>query len=186
MNLALVEKQKYETIWAFQDYRKYSPGMENVARFMEVIQPPRNHTIIDIGCGEGKAGLEFHKAGLRANWLDITDAALSPDVDRSSFIQQPIWGFWRKPLRWDYGFCCDVMEHIPPEYVMLCLDRITTNCRISWLQVCNLPDSFGGLIGQPLHLTVQPFTWWRDRLKEVGTLLEARDLCGASLFVVEA
>lgn len=183
MNLVEAERAKYETVWAFEDYKKYSPGLENVARFLKIAQPPSQSTVIDIGCGTGGAGIELEKSGLRVNWLDITDAALDPVIDRKWFIEKPIWGDWSGT--WDYGFCCDVLEHIPPEYVMLCLDRITTNCRTSWLQVCNLPDNFGKLVGQPLHLTVQPFVWWRERLKEMGTVAEARDLCGTSLFVVQ-
>lgn len=198
MNLVEAERAKYETVWAFEDYKKYSPGMENVARFLKIVQPEPREWIIDIGCGTGGAGLELEKAGLETHWLDITDAALDPAVKREKFIQKPIWGDWSFPRShsisksasifstgWHYGFCCDVLEHIPPEYVMLCLDRITENCGTSWLQVCNLPDNFGKLVGQPLHLTVQPFVWWRERLKEMGTLVEARDLCGTSLFVVE-
>jgi hypothetical protein len=35
-----------------------------------------------------------------------------------------------------------------------------------------------------LHQTVQPFTWWRDSLKELGTIVEARDLLTDAAFLV--
>jgi hypothetical protein len=31
---------------------------------------------------------------------------------------------------------------------------------------------------------VQSFAWWRDRIATLGTLTEARDLCGTGLYVV--
>lgn len=183
------ERVKYAEVWQHPDYHKFSPGLENVERFMSVVQPDmtRYNSLIDIGCGAGIAGLEFASRGFHVNYLDITDAALSPEVDRSRFIQAVLWeNAWtrHRALGWDYGLCCDVMEHIPPEYTMLCIDRILSACRTAWFSICNLPDNFGRLIGQPLHLTVQPYSWWLMRLAMLGEVVDARDLCGNSLFVV--
>lgn len=186
---AAPERNKYEEIWSFEQYqRSGSPGMANVERFMSVLSPSRGSSVIDVGCGAGKAGLEFEKLGLRAWWLDITPAALDPAVDRINFIECPIWApDWklnRVAWKWNYGFCCDVLEHIPTEYAMLACDRILEHCSVAWLQICNLPDEFGKLIGEPLHLTVKPYQWWLTRLATLGEVIDARDLCGNSLFVV--
>lgn len=184
------ERAKYEDMWSVADYRKFSPGMQNVERFLSVLNPPSRSSIVDIGCGEGGAGLRFAEGGMAVNWVDITESALDPRVPRSRFMRAPIWSIGWRAMRpgtgWDYGFCCDVLEHIPPEYAMLCLEKITSACRTSWLQVCNVPDQFGAVIGKQLHLTVRPFSWWRDRIGEFGDLIEARDLCGNSLFVVQS
>jgi len=153
------ERSKYEKIWAVPEYDTYSPGMENVERFMSVLDPEKLETLIDIGCGAGKASLEFMKRGLVVHSVDITDAGLVPNFPRSRFIQSPLWDKrWTLTRRdgWDYGFCCDVMEHIPPEYTMLVADRIMSCCRTAWFQICLVPDQFGMRIGEPLHLTVQP------------------------------
>jgi hypothetical protein len=32
---------------------------------------------------------------------------------------------------------------------------------------------------------VQSFAWWRDRIATLGNLIEARDLCGTALYVVQ-
>jgi hypothetical protein len=179
------ERAKYAEIWQqVPEYRNFSPGMQNVDRFMSIINPAAGSSLVDVGCGEGKAGLDFQARGLLVDWVDITDAGLSPEVPRKrGFTQSAIW-HWAPAPGWDYGFCCDVMEHIPPEYTMLCIARIMDACETAWFQICNVPDQFGQRIGRPLHLTVQPFTWWRDRLSDFGMLVEARDLCGNSLFVV--
>lgn len=191
---AAEERNKYAEIWSFEEYQKSgSPGLANVDRFMSVLSPQQGSSVIDIGCGAGKSGLEFQKQGLCSWWLDITPAALDPEVDRRRFIEAPMWapkwgdndiGYRGPYARFDYGFCCDVLEHIPTEYAMLACDRIIRNCDISWLQICNLPDEYGKLIGEPLHLTVKPYAWWLLRLSTLGEVIDARDLCGNSLFVV--
>lgn len=182
------ERDKYEEMWSVDKYKEYSPGEENIERFLSIIQPSRGDSLVDIGCGAGMAGVEFLSHGLVVHWVDVVDNALSNTVDRNRFIKCSIWEKkWSKKriLGWDYGYCCDVLEHIPTEFTMLTLFRIIENCRTSWLQISFEPDSFGVLIGQQLHMTVQSFTWWRDRIASIGRLVDARDLCGHGLFVVK-
>lgn len=189
MDLITIERQKYETLWRdVPDYRLKSPGMENLQRFIDVLRPSVGDTLLDIGCGEGVAGLEFmDKHSLIVNWIDITDAGLLGEVPRRSFVKASLWAPWHIFFKhgFDYGFCCDVMEHIPPEYTMLVLDRILSACRKTWFQIAFLPDGHGEIIGQTLHLTVKPFNWWLDHLRSLGRVTEARDICGRGVFVVE-
>lgn len=184
--LALNERSKYESIWEFEEYRKHSPGLENVERFFSVMKPAENACVIDVGCGDGRAGLALEERGLRSWWVDITAEALHPDVDRSRFYETPLWeSSWSQGLMsWDYAFCVDVMEHVPPEFTMLVVDRITSCCDLAWFQISTQPDVMGGLIGQPLHLQVQTFSWWLERLSLVTKVWDARDLCQSGLFVV--
>jgi SAM-dependent methyltransferase len=188
MNIVESEREKYAELWRdVPDYKNYSPGIENVARFMEIIEPSARESLIDIGCGTGLAGLEFQKAELLVNWLDVTCAGLDSAVPRKRFIQAPLWSNWHMPYGFDYGFCCDVMEHIPPEYTMLSLDRILSSCRLTWFQIALRPDQFGEAIGKPLHLTVQPFKWWLDHFNSLKCeVIDARDLCGEALYIVRS
>ncbi len=179
------EREKYAEIWEFDEYRKFSPGDESAKKFLEVLKPAPCSLVVDIGCGQGNAGVDLAKAGMTMSWLDITDSALVADVPRDRFMRRPIWEDWAKGRVWNYGFCVDVLEHIPPEYTMLCVSRIVEACGTSWLQIANLPDTFGEKIGETLHLTVRPFSWWLIRLATIGNVVDARDLCGRSLFIVE-
>jgi SAM-dependent methyltransferase len=185
---AAQERDKYAEIWSLPQYREAnSPGVHHAENFLKVLKPVKNSWIVDIGCGSGNAGLLFQERGYRVSYLDITDAGLDPAVPRKDFTQSPIWNDWwltDPEYRVDYGYCCDVLEHIPLVYSMLACASIIRQCRISWLTICNLPDEFGKLIGEPLHLTVQPFKWWLVHLATLGTVLDARDLCGSSMFVV--
>jgi SAM-dependent methyltransferase len=188
MSLVDTERAKYAELWTdVPDYRKYSPGMENVSRFMDIIKPEKKSTLLDVGCGTGDAGLEFARLGMNVRWIDITDAGLNKDIPRDHFIQAPLWMDWERNLilSYDYGFCCDVMEHIPTEYTMLVIDRIISVCEITWFQIALVPDQFGAVIGKSLHLTVKPFGWWLERLQSAGNIIDARDLCGQALYVVE-
>jgi SAM-dependent methyltransferase len=179
------ERSKYEEVWSLEEYHRYSPGNENVKRFVSELKPRKKSTIVDIGCGAGGAGLLFRdKYKLDVTWMDLTETALLREVDRSRFRRGVLWQKWGRVEEFNYGFCCDVLEHIPTEFTMLSIHRIVDCCEVSWLQVCNQPDQFGAMIGKPLHLTVEPFTWWLDRIRDIGDVVDARDLCGISLFVV--
>jgi len=186
-NVAETERAKYEEIWSIPDYlNAESPGVINVDRFMSVVKPVAGYSLLDIGCGAGKAGIALEKHGLDVWWLDICGDALSPEVPKDRFIEAALWDRrWRsrKTMGWDYGFCCDVMEHIPTEYTMLVLDHILSACRTTWFSIALRPDVFGQLIGQPLHLTVRDFNWWETRLASIGDVIEARDICGDGVYV---
>jgi len=185
VNIIDTERAKYSEIWSdVPAYRDYSPGLENVTRFMNVLQPKIGATLVDIGCGTGQAGMKFKELGMIVRWVDITDAGLCIDISHWKFRRSALWEDWGGWNMYDYGFCCDVMEHIPTEYTMLVIDRILKACRTTWFQIALVPDQFGAEIGKTLHLTVRPFNWWRDHLASIGNVVDARDLCGTAIFVV--
>lgn len=137
-------------------------------------------TLVDIGCGTGRAGVELAKKH------DVTLMDFIPDaVDEFvtlPFVRQNLWARWPR-RRWDYGYCCDVLEHMPPERVDAVLANIRKHCtRKVFFSIHFEQDQFGAIVGHPLHLTVKPFVWWRDKLREYWTLHDARDLIGMGAF----
>jgi hypothetical protein len=56
------------------------------------------------------------------------------------------------PLRAPYGYCCDVMEHIPPDQVDAVLSNIKDSAETVVFRIEYEPDVMGKLIG------VQPCT----------------------------
>jgi hypothetical protein len=70
--------------------------------------------------------------------------------------------------RFDFGFCADVLEHVPPADVERVLWNIGTASKRLYLNVSTVPDVMGALIGEPLHLTVESPYWWHDTLERIG------------------
>jgi hypothetical protein len=76
---------------------------------------------------------------------------------------------WRLPaVQGDYGICCDVMEHIPPEKVDDVLKEISLAVWRGpvFFSISSDHDGFGREIGETLHISLYPPDWWEEKLKE--------------------
>jgi SAM-dependent methyltransferase len=178
-NLAAAERRKYERAWAMPRYRTYSPGEQVLPIFRSLVR--KRGTLIDLGCGTGRAGQALFESGFDVTLMDFADNCV--EERELPFLKQNLWSRW--PDRtWDYGYCCDVMEHIPPEKVEPALEQIFKHCHRVFFSVHFGEDGFGELLGERLHLTIQPFVWWRDLFGEYGTVKDARDLIGMGTFYV--
>ncbi len=177
------ERAKYEQAWAIPRYSDNSPGENYAEMFEDMVYPQPGDSLIDLGCGAGAGGKMLTKRlGLNVTYLDLFRVDGVPEP----FIEQALWAPLpkRNPL-WKYGYCCDVMEHIPPEFSMLVIRNIMDACETAFFSIDFTKDNFGKLVGEPLHITLMPYTWWRDQLSEMGELIEARDLLGEGVFLVK-
>ncbi len=182
MKVLEAERAKYEQVWSMPDYHKIRPGVTHIPMFASIANPQPGESVIDLGCGSGAAGeMLAEEFGLSATYLDFVHVGGVGEP----FIEQCLW--MPLPSRnppWKYGYCCDVMEHIPPEYVMLVVRNIMDACESVFFSISFQPDNFGKRLGETLHLTIMPYVWWRDRLAEFGELVEARDMLGEGVFYV--
>lgn len=163
------EREKYEKIWQVAGYRQNSPGENLVPLFLEKCPWQPCDRVIDLGCGTGRAGKALAAQGLKVTLLDITTNALDRDatIIDLPFLNGNVWDlpFYGRP--WDWIFSSDVLEHIPPEHVDKALDCMArTTGKGGFLQIACHPDGFGDVIGEKLHLTVQPFDWWEKKLRQ--------------------
>ena len=167
------EARKYRNIWTFDNYRKHSPGATYVFDFLyaAALRIQLGDRIVDLGCGTGRASEEFARLGFRVTAVDFADNAFEGGrgVD---FVLGNLWSL-PEGVEGDWGYCCDVMEHLPPERVSQALagfaKRMTKGCFFS---ICFVPDESGLAIGETLHLTVRPKEWWLARLGEYFTTVE--------------
>jgi hypothetical protein len=179
----LSEKDLYRLMWQYDTYRVVAPGEDAVGTFMEVAKPVPGSMVIDFGCGTGRGSVALKKAGLNPLLVDFADNCRDMEAILLPFLEadltQPI------PLSAPYGFCTDVMEHIPTDDVGKVLTNILASAETVFFQISTVPDNMGALIGRPLHLTVRDHLWWRNWMEEVGTIEWERKDDLASLFLVK-
>ena len=162
--LSLREQDKYRRMWAVEGYRKCSPGENVLDNFTSFTRS--GVSIGDFGVGCGRAAQALKDKGFHVVGVDITCECLDPGID-IDFIEASLWDL-PEDLNVDIGLCTDVMEHIPPEKVMDVFNNIFMCCEIGcYFQIATFKDGFGSRIGETLHLTVQPWVWWQERLEKV-------------------
>lgn len=160
----LSEEEKYERMWLLADYRAVAPGEHVVTTFQALAR--EKGRVIDFGCGTGRAGLKLKEAGYDVLLVDFAGNCRDKEALLLPFKKHDL----TQPLaeQADYGFCTDVMEHIPPEQVDAVLRNILDCCERAFFQISLVDDVCGELIGHPLHLSVHPVEWWLEKLEHFG------------------
>lgn len=190
------ELETYREVWASQ--RGYShdtaatPGLRNLALFKDVLGPQIDlgGTLLDVGCGDGTTGLAYRDLGFDVTLSDLSDEWLVPEARALPFVPHAVWQPFpqmaRLGGRYDVVTAVDVLEHVPEAFTMLAVSQLLHLGRRVFLTIALQPDTWGIWVGKPLHRTVQPFTWWRDHLREVGVVLECRDCLAFGLYWMRA
>lgn len=177
----LSEQEKYERMWAKDEYRIVSPGEHCVESFLEIAKP--SGLVIDFGCGTGRAALKINESGCDVLLVDFTENSRDPSAKALDFIKHDL----KEPISVFaiFGYCTDVMEHIPPEDVDTVLASMFSRVNRVFFQISTVPDQLGSLIGHDLHLTVKPHSWWRGKFLSFGFSVEwEEEREDASLFYV--
>lgn len=189
-------------IHAIDQYAAFSPGEHYLPLFLSMVgiserSEASRYTVLDAGCGSGKGSLALKAAGFRVITCDLTDGDLRVEEARALPFHPNIclWDHLPTKLAYlglgnkaDYVYCTDVLEHIPTEFTMLTIARLIEVARRGlFLSISLVPDQFGVWVGQHLHKTVQPFTWWRDNITAAGgQVMECRDLGTAGVYLVRS
>jgi len=191
----LSERAKYEKMWTVPAYRSVSPGELAGNTFVSVVKPEKGSEVIDFGCGTGRGSLWLGAmGGMNVTMLDFASNCLDSDMatacktqpDKYKFIEHDLMD--KPPVVARYGYCTDVMEHIPTEDVDKVLLNILGAAQSVYFRISTEPDVMGPkYMKQPLHLTVQNYGWWCQKFIEHGcSILHSEDLGGAVDFYVTA
>lgn len=193
MPLHEVEREKYEHVWRFPEYRVGSPGLRSLPDFFAKTGAQPRDTVIDVGCGMGKAALQMRERGLRVTMFDIADNCLNPEVREAlvpgflDFKTGCIWDVTPADLEpADFVFCCDVLEHIPTEQVPNTLNvlRYLTN-RQAYLRIALFDDThYANVTGRQLHLTVKTPRWWEEQLHKYFNVEHQQELVNSMTVLV--
>jgi tetratricopeptide (TPR) repeat protein/2-polyprenyl-3-methyl-5-hydroxy-6-metoxy-1,4-benzoquinol methylase len=171
--IAEKEKEKYLTAWTMDNrvYAAYSPGFElsHTINFLDFFKNKDVKTILDAGIGSGKLCKKMISMGFDCHGLDIADNCLDEDLSQLKDKILTVGTLWDRILfeenRFNAIVCTDVLEHIPTHYIQSVLDNFYRwSNRFLFLQIALFDDNFGKRIGQPLHLTVKPKSWWDERM----------------------
>jgi hypothetical protein len=160
----LSEREKYVRMWSVAGYRQFSPGEEAAQTFLDVVKP--DGLVIDFGSGTGRGALAISKAGVDVFMLDFASNCRDNETLHLPFLEHDL----TEPcaLRAPYGYCTDVMEHIPPAQVETVIRNIMGSAETVFFQIATVPDAFGAVINQRLHLTVEPHDWWAGTFTRLG------------------
>ena len=165
------ERDKYSRMWAHEAYRRSSPGERSATHFRSRIAPARGDTVIDLGCGTGRGGAALAAKGFNVTLFDLVPSAVDEGVSLP-FIEGNLWDLPVLPV-FDWIFCTDVLEHIPPEHVDAALKGMAKiTGKGGFLTIAHFQDGFGNVIGERLHLTVEPPDWWRPRIEKFWHIQE--------------
>lgn len=189
----VAEQAKYRRMWEFQQYREVAPGESAAHKFLAVSKMARGSEVIDFGAGTGRGALMLAIMGMKVHMLDFADNCLDEEVRQCLTTQAHVLSFGvhdlTKPIQdsAEYGYCTDVMEHIPPEYVPRVLVNILRSARHVFFQISCTEDHCGALINEPLHLSVHPYSWWHQMFQELGCAIHwSEDLGHTCCFYVSA
>lgn len=175
------EREKYETVWAHDKYRKHAPGEGMVPDAIDLLGMKPGDSVIDFGCGCGRASQAFNDKGFKLTAVDFAANCLDPDVS-VNFIQACLWDL--PDIKADFGYCTDVMEHIPTEKVGDVLSGIADRCQAAFFNIATRPDVMGNLIGRKLHMTVMQGDGWYRLLQHYWENVAMQEREGEATFVV--
>lgn len=171
MSLSVSEREKYDRMWTLvPNYRHTSPGEKLVPKFLDWLgQWQPGDTVIDAGCGTGRASVALREAGFFPMLIDISDKALDPKVRELDipFARCCLWEMKDIDIVADWVYCCDVLEHIPTVKVDATLSAIAACARKgAFLQIAMFHEQFGKEIKETLHLTVENEKFWRAHVDQ--------------------
>jgi 2-polyprenyl-3-methyl-5-hydroxy-6-metoxy-1,4-benzoquinol methylase len=179
----LSEREKYEAMWAVPQYRIVAPGEDHSPEFIHRCYIDSKTRVIDFGAGTGRGSLAISKTGADVVLVDFASNARDPEASHLPFVQADL----SQPMlvRGDYGYCADVMEHIPPEQVDAVLTNIMACVPGCFFVIDFCDDLCGAYIGEALHLSVHPYQWWLDTFMRLGMGVEfSRDEGSRGVFNV--
>lgn len=164
MDLEEKERTKYSKLYNDDTYRKLgygSPGIDLIKAFpvLRTLQKFGVETVLDAGCGRGDF-IDFITTHTK---LNIEGCDLVPPGHKNTYYQC-LWN--DLPKTYDAIYCADVMEHIPTDKVDDVIINLASHCtKLTIFTISLIDDISGKEIGEVLHLTVQPATWWLLKLQ---------------------
>ena len=114
-----LEKDLYKEVWEMAEYRHVSPGEEIAHIFLEQAKPKAGSSVIDLGCGTGRGGLNLaFFGGMDVTLVDFAPNCLDADIVPMLETQKHLLRFIEAdlseplPVKAAYGYCTLSLIHI--------------------------------------------------------------------------
>lgn len=155
------ERAKYVTMWNSPMYRKMAPGEGQIDDAARLLGMKPGDSVIDFGCGTGRGAQALQDKGFKVTAVDFAPNCLDEGIT-VPFVQGCLWDL--PDIRADWGYCTDVMEHIPTEKVGDVLKSIAERVKGCYFAIATRDDSLGWIAGKKLHLSILQPAQWRQLL----------------------
>jgi SAM-dependent methyltransferase len=193
-NVRPLEKDLYKMMWDIPEYRHVAPG-ENIAHeFLAQAKPKAGSSVLDLGCGTGRGGLNLAFFGnMDVTLVDFAPNCLDADIVPMLKTQSHVLKFVEAdlsqplPVKAAYGYCTDVMEHIRPHHVDKVLDNCLEAAQHVFFHISTVDDAMGVLVGHKLHLSVHDYKWWLKKFRDRKCIIHwSKELDGGCMFYVSS
>ena len=159
------EREKYSAVWTDPAYAPRSPGLRHLPDALQWMQPESGASVTDWGSGSGQAADRLHESQTRCTWPWWTSpptATKGSTACRSLFAA---YGSCQRICRPPIWICCDVWNtcHRSIDEVVACLLAFKRTGKAVYFQIALFHDNTFTENG-PLHLSVFPVDWWKEKL----------------------
>ncbi|MDM0108311.1 rhamnan synthesis F family protein [Variovorax sp. J22R24] len=138
-------------------------------------------SFLDIGCsaggivldavlrghiGVGLEGSDISRLQQRAEWRLLGDCLFTCDVTRPFELSSGE----DSPFKFDVISAWEVLEHLSPDGVEGMFANLARHTHSGSVFACSISQVDGGFTedGVPLHQTLEPLPWWRERAAKYG------------------
>jgi 2-polyprenyl-3-methyl-5-hydroxy-6-metoxy-1,4-benzoquinol methylase len=131
--------------------------------------------ILDVGCGNG-SGIELLlKNGFEVQGIDISSVAVEICKKKGlKATQIAIYDIPSLKDNFDLVWCCDVLEHLPPESIGASIHCIKTKSERCLFSI-STRQSIAKYNGKGVHLTVRPSEWWKSMLSNCFSISKTKE-----------
>jgi 2-polyprenyl-3-methyl-5-hydroxy-6-metoxy-1,4-benzoquinol methylase len=177
------EDDKYSALWK-DDYRDANWKRLASIVLKKTASYDGHVSLLDFGFGSGRSIDFFESKGFNVCGVEISSYAVGVqlakgrDIYHASLDDLCMLG----DKQFDFGFCNDVLEHIPLHLIGRSLAEMVRVCSDAlFLSVCPTPSHHLSKESENLHLTVRPEPWWANEFMKYGPVERFRFLFSRSV-----
>jgi 2-polyprenyl-3-methyl-5-hydroxy-6-metoxy-1,4-benzoquinol methylase len=135
----------------------YQHNNQGIALFDIAVEVmPMKPKVLEVGCGNGKL-CEMLAADYCVTGIDIIRGVYPRNG--YSYVKHDITKAWPfEDKQFDYVLCFDVLEHLPEADISYTVSQMESKGRNALVSIAHY--------GSPkIHLTIKPYEWWVEKLK---------------------